>query len=56
MLQRIFALRGTPDLETDWKDVQRLEQYQSFEKRLPQDWKECLPVEQGFDGFHDLLD
>ena len=57
MLQRIFALRGTPDTVEDWKSVDRLEQFIEFGKTLPQAWADCLPLESsGYEGFHDLLD
>lgn len=57
MLQRIFALRGTPDPTGDWKDVDRLQGYVEFAKTAPQAWGDCLPLEaSGYEGFHDLLD
>jgi serine/threonine protein kinase len=57
MLQRIFALRGTPDTTEDWQGVDRLAEYIEFGKTLPQAWEDCLPLESsGYDGFHDLLD
>ena len=55
LLQRIYALRGTPD-EKDWPKIDALENFKLFTKTSPQPWTECLPLEKGYEGFHDLLD
>jgi hypothetical protein len=45
MLQRIFAIRGTPDTTEDWQGVDRLAEYIEFGKTKAQAWEECLPLE-----------
>jgi len=53
MLQRIFAVCGTPDQDEDWSQVSVLENYAKFEPRKPTPWKELFPNES--EQYLDLL-
>ena len=53
-LQKIFAIRGTPDQDKTWKNVIVLSGYKLFTSTEETPWKDLFPNEP--DTFLDLLD